>query len=284
MLNSIHGGIMNSRQVMVIIGLAFFGHIVAMKRSGEELLSIVPKRQKEVNVFDAIDDNDFYSFTQHIATGTNPNKVDKRDSNNSRTPLLISMYLSDFTNKEKEQAYELLKEKGANIYVTTVNTYSGLLHLAADNGHDTFVKQLIQDGLSLETPDVDGSTPLFYAKNVKMARALLELGADINACNNKGQTVLFQEMGDEPGQTKKAKFFVINGIDCDACDDKGRTAYTYSLNKFDDAHADLKDQATANAKIIRPALVKTMDGDIFRVVRARQFGEKTQLIARSLLR
>ncbi len=72
---------------------------------------------------------------------------------------------------------------------TAAQSQAGPLADAAQKGDLDVVRKLVQDGVNVDEPQVDGATALHWAVNendITMARFLLEAGADANARNRVG--------------------------------------------------------------------------------------------------
>mmetsp|Transcript_35641 Transcript_35641/g.83374 ORF Transcript_35641/g.83374 Transcript_35641/m.83374 type:complete len:895 (-) Transcript_35641:82-2766(-) len=64
------------------------------------------------------------------------------------------------------------------------------LHCAAYAGREDVVKKLLQDRADVNSRDLLGQTPLFFASSRSICEVLLEAGADVNAMNDGRQTAL----------------------------------------------------------------------------------------------
>lgn len=70
------------------------------------------------------------------------------------------------------------------------------LHKAASEGNAAEVTQLLVDGVSHNTTNSTGCTPLHWAfSNVSVVRLLLNAGAEVDAVNNEGVTPLMMALG-----------------------------------------------------------------------------------------
>lgn len=117
------------------------------------------------------------------------NTVDK----NTLYLWLRSMYLSDcWKNTEYEKKVrKLLIEKGANIDYVYPDLGQTILHSCIISGNIEHTKWVLDDGADpniltrFETPPL-----LLCSSKIGMAELLLEHGVDINAQNNRGETLL----------------------------------------------------------------------------------------------
>ena len=85
-------------------------------------------------------------------------------------------------------------------------------------------KFLIENGADVNTKNNRGITPLmlcadYFLNNLELIKLLLQKGADVNARNNWGETVLFVN-----GGLEIFKYLIDNGVDINAKDDDGDTA------------------------------------------------------------
>jgi ankyrin repeat protein len=106
----------------------------------------------------------------------------------------------------------------------TIPSNNTPLHLAASRGNPAVIRALLDGGAKLESPNANGETPLmatvlfrghlsFGAPPLENVKALLAAGANINAVNTDGKTMLDmvtqdQHAGeqDEGEQNSKARF------------------------------------------------------------------------------
>ncbi len=88
---------------------------------------------------------------------------------------------------------ELLLANGANVHITDGDNRS-LLHIACDNGDISFVKYLVEKGVSLKGKDKNGWTPLHIAcgpaDDYELVYYLIQNGADIYAYDANQHTPL----------------------------------------------------------------------------------------------
>lgn len=88
-----------------------------------------------------------------------------------------------FRNMEEEKKKKILSES-INNYRTT------LLHFSVSLNKKKAVKELLEAGANVNVRDDLGLTPLHLASTVHIAQLLVDNGADINAKDNSGNSVL----------------------------------------------------------------------------------------------
>jgi len=71
--------------------------------------------------------------------------------------------------------------------------HSNEMHGAVTSGDVPAAEKLFKNGTGIDVKDSDGRTPLAVAQDATIARWLIEHGADVNAANGDGQTVLMQQ-------------------------------------------------------------------------------------------
>lgn len=82
-----------------------------------------------------------------------------------------------------------LLEAGAKIDIAD-NNKNTALHIAARNGFKRILEVLISYKADVNVQNNDGETPIMLAKNVELARILVESGALLTPKNKRGQTAL----------------------------------------------------------------------------------------------
>ncbi len=114
-----------------------------------------------------------------LSTGSSPNTLDI----NGRTPLMDA----------DEESTSVLLHWGANPNIGTLNGYSILDHACQEGeGSIERVRLLLAAGANPNARDESGFTPLMYTTVPETAYQLLHYGADVNATDSAGQTVLFK--------------------------------------------------------------------------------------------
>ncbi len=98
------------------------------------------------------------------------------------------------------------------------------------------------NGADVNVKDNDGQTPLFWARNVDIAKVLINNGADVNAKDIYGQTPLFWARN-----VDIAKVLINNGADVNAKDIYGRTPLFFAKSK-NEADLLIKNGADINIK------------------------------------
>ncbi len=129
---------------------------------------------------------------------------------------------------EHFQTADLLRHKGAGR--PHVHGYAKItpLHSATYFGNLEVVQKLIEYGADINAEDRDGWTVLHWAssgsffKDGSVLRLLLELGADVNARTKKGSTPLHK--ASYYGALEVVSLLLENGADVEAKDNDGRTS------------------------------------------------------------
>ena len=85
---------------------------------------------------------------------------------------------------------------------------------------------LINAGANVDHSNQFGKTPLFYAESTDIARLLIDEGADVNHSNNSGESALFYAAW--TGSVDLVRLFIDKGANVHHSDDIGDTPLTYA--------------------------------------------------------
>lgn len=124
----------------------------------------------------------------------------------------------------EDVAQALLAQPSIDINVNGPNGASVLMIYVLRDREDV-VTRLLQRGANVNSPDLDGDTPLHGAVktgNLNVLRQLLAKGAGVNTRSKLGATPLMWAGG--YGQEKAAEILMENGADPRVKDEQGRTA------------------------------------------------------------
>jgi hypothetical protein len=87
------------------------------------------------------------------------------------------------------------------------------MHRAVGGGDIAAAQKLVDNGTGIDVKDSDGRTPLATAPSAEMARWLIAHGADVNAANEEGQTVLMQQAS--TGHADVVRLLINAGVKLD---------------------------------------------------------------------
>jgi hypothetical protein len=156
---------------------------------------------------------------------------------------------------------------------------------AASDGLTKSVEQLLKLGADVNATDSEGAPALNYAANTKIAKLLIEHGANVNgtgstysplvAATAGGRTEIAKLLLDygahvnetdgrtsalmraaEDGDIKSVKLLLKRGANVYAKDNGGKTAYDYALEKCQGEVAGMEKGKTEVAGILRKAMGK----------------------------
>ena len=115
------------------------------------------------------------------------------------------------------------EQNDANQYINKVNeSRYPILDLLFD-----------RSGAETSPENAAGNTPFYLAaivKDLEATQIMIEKGCDINATNNKGQTVL-HALASKPGSEGMIEFLRDEGIKTTIKDDNGKEAIDYAANR-----------------------------------------------------
>ncbi len=141
--------------------------------------------------------------------------------------------LHNITNKDQKTPTFLAidtEDNLLNIFTTeqlnTPSSATGIkpIHYATQHDKHNAVHYLLNNNVSVNEPDAQGNTPIFYANNETTLNFLLQRNADLHKRNNKGEDILAAATHNKnhaliTALTKK------HNINVDARDNKGQTSF-----------------------------------------------------------
>jgi hypothetical protein len=149
------------------------------------------------------------------------------------TPLLSATWMF---HRESTIDYKgiikLLLAHGAKANITGEGEYNPLhwINHPSENSLQDILELntlFISKGVNLNAQNMYGSTPLHYAVHIhpKVAKMLIENGADVNVKDNQGRTPLFRISGfDQPEAADTVKLLIENGAIISTQNKNGQTA------------------------------------------------------------
>jgi len=95
------------------------------------------------------------------------------------------------------------------------------IHYATRHNKHEAIAYLLNNNISVNEPDQQGNTPVFYANDKATLNFLLKHNADLHKCNNKGENVLFAATHNKNPELIAT---LTQKIDIDARDNNGHTS------------------------------------------------------------
>jgi len=147
----------------------------------------------------------------------------------------------------QEELFQL-KAKGIDVDVKEGDSKKALMGAAYSNYHE-IAKLLIQKGVNVNFQGNEvGFTPLIEAaarESFETAKILIDAGADVNAKDKYGRTVLMEGSGDR----RIIALLIKSGVNINAVNYKGETALMQVVNRGDYEAVELLVQAGADIDI-----------------------------------
>ena len=109
----------------------------------------------------------------------------------------------------------LLEKYGDIIDINSMGWYYSYVIItpliAACQSSNDIIQYLVSKGADVNKADINGNTPLHYAKSIEAAKCLVANGADINKLNNEGISVLANVVSGSRAQIEIMKYLLDNG-------------------------------------------------------------------------
>ena len=177
-------------------------------------------KQKNFQLMRAVADGDIQTVRKLLQEGVDPNIMETEkgytplliaaDRNNTEMAALLlsagadanaQLNKSEYNvsallmacNKGNSELVNMLLTMGASLYTTDSKGFTAL-HYAAASGNQKIAQRLLQEGMDVDITSSMYTTPLMLAANegqLEMVRFLLRVGANPQARNKDGDTVLF---------------------------------------------------------------------------------------------
>ncbi len=164
-------------------------------------------------LFKALKENNIDKFKEILAA----KQVSLDDKNwHDQTPLLMAILES------KKPFVEALINAGADLEVRFGEYERTPVHCAAICGYADILKCLLDAKAQINAVDTEQGRALDMTSSVECAQVLLDYGADINACDERGLTPLITAVS--WNRMKMVKFFVEQGAKIDLVTHNGNSA------------------------------------------------------------
>jgi hypothetical protein len=166
----------------------------------------------------AVADEDVDRVRELIAQGENVNGKD--EAYDDITPLFVAVETGDL------EIVQLLLDAGAKVNARSSNKRTPLMQIDSDATPE-LVDLLVRNGAKLNLTDKENNTALIAAINnwapAAAVQALIRAGSDARVANKSGRTALMEAA--ERDDLDIVKLLVEVGADVNAKDDEGETAY-----------------------------------------------------------
>jgi ankyrin repeat protein len=189
---------------------------------------------------------------KHVEANGDPNLQVTIRTGNSSDGELIESLLACAVESEDLPLVKLVVEKGAKINRRDVSRSAAApLHHARNVD---IAKFLLDKGAETNAKTLTGDTPLFWAASPEIASLLIDRGANVKAINQQGETPLHRFTGGQTvnGEYKKLKLqssqlLISGGADVNAPDFEGNSPL-HKVSDPDIAELLLAHGANVNAK------------------------------------
>jgi ankyrin repeat protein len=147
------------------------------------------------------------------------------------TPLIMTIrgrvpYGAEVNAKDRTDILKPLIEHGANVHTKGRDGFTPLI-IAIGHRQVNSIKLLIEKGADVNAKDDHGNTVLMAASQAETIKLLIEKGADVNAKDEDGVTALMKAC-DRRLQTEFVKLLIEKGADVNAKCNNGCTALMFA--------------------------------------------------------
>lgn len=221
--------------------------------------------QKPTPVIVAINNKRINALEFLLKHGANPRKKAKITYDDDHSEVLCPLLHINFNAPEAKEMAETLIAYGANVNDRNKKGNT-ILEYAAWFNNVSIIRYLTQiPTVNINRKNVSGERPLFKAISgygkIETVQALVEHGADVNAADSKGLTVLMYAAQITKDKNNRydshhetafdiAKYLLqTHKINIDQKDKKGRTALVHALENYNNEMAELLLTSGANKTI-----------------------------------
>jgi ankyrin repeat protein len=149
--------------------------------------------------------------------------MEAKSNKRERMRQLNRNFLDAIVMRNKEEVRRLLMA-GANVDAKDKEHGKPAIMLAAELSNKEIVELLISEGAKVDERDDQGRTALFLAEvGSEIFANLLASGADINAVDHSGNTILMQNVSRSPSLAEVEELLNL-GIDPDVRNEYGESA------------------------------------------------------------
>ncbi len=173
-------------------------NLVQHKRNGDTVFHTAVKEKKPNSIY-------------YCAQKTSLHNITNRDH---KTPTFIAIDAED-------DVLKIFTKEQLNASSTSIGIKP--IHYATQQNKYNAIHYLLNNNISVNEPDAQGNTPIFYANNETTLNFLLQRNADIHKRNNRGEDILAIATHNNNIPLITALMQKHN-VDIDARDNKGQTS------------------------------------------------------------
>ncbi len=190
-------------------------------------------------------------------------------------PSSIAIPLFQAVGSGSDECVRLLLEAGADVHQRDEGRRTALWEAWTEG----IAKLLVQKGLNIEDRDWLDWTPLMSGlDDLEKTRALVAVGANVNATHDKGYTVFMTAVGSTERNQAVLRFLVASGADPHAVSELGYNAFHAAIDVNGEANSEESVRATLTyLKSLAVALELRNNGGQTPLARALTVGTATEV-------